>query len=40
MTLIDRSGTRRSLADAEGGKFYNKPVSYRTFFQQAVEEIG
>jgi hypothetical protein len=20
--------------------FYNKPVTYRTFFQQAVEEIG
>jgi hypothetical protein len=31
-------GQEMTLADPND--FYNKPVSYRTFFQQAVEEIG
>jgi hypothetical protein len=31
-------GQEMTLADPDD--FYNKPVSYRTFFQQAVEEIG
>jgi len=31
-------GQDMTLADPSD--FYNKPVTYRTFFQQAVEEIG
>ena len=31
-------GQDMTLADPD--QFYEKPVSYRTFFQQAVEEIG
>ncbi len=31
-------GQEMKLADPDD--FYNKPVSYRTSFQQAVEEIG